>query len=84
MIRCILIDDEPLALQQMESYISKIPYIIYFSTSRLNQYKDKVNMYKNTLLRKLLYVPLIIIIVILVLLICGFANAAFLDQAGED
>ncbi len=27
MIRCILIDDEPLALQQMESYISKIPYL---------------------------------------------------------
>ncbi|MDY6413238.1 MAG: LytTR family DNA-binding domain-containing protein [Bacteroidales bacterium] len=27
MIRCIAIDDEPLALQQMESYISKIPYL---------------------------------------------------------
>lgn len=27
MIRCIIIDDEPLALQQMESYIKKIPYL---------------------------------------------------------
>lgn len=27
MIRCIAIDDEPLALQQMESYIGKIPYL---------------------------------------------------------
>ena len=51
-----------------------LPYIIYFSTSRLNQYKDKVNMYKNTLLRKLLYVPIIIIIVILVLLVSGISN----------
>ena len=51
-----------------------LPYIIYFSTSRLNQYKDKINMYKNTLLRKLLYVPIIIIIVILVLLVSGISN----------
>lgn len=27
MIRCIIIDDEPLALQQMEGYIKKIPYL---------------------------------------------------------
>lgn len=27
MIRCIIIDDEPLALQQMEGYVKKIPYI---------------------------------------------------------
>lgn len=27
MIRCMLIDDEPLALQQMENYINKIPYL---------------------------------------------------------
>lgn len=27
MIRCITIDDEPLALQQMEGYINKIPYL---------------------------------------------------------
>lgn len=27
MIRCIIIDDEPLALKQMESYIKKIPYL---------------------------------------------------------
>lgn len=27
MIRCIIIDDEPLALKQMESYIKKIPYM---------------------------------------------------------
>lgn len=27
MIRCIIIDDEPLALQQMEGYINKIPYL---------------------------------------------------------
>ncbi len=27
MIRCIIIDDEPLALKQMEGYISKIPYL---------------------------------------------------------
>ena len=27
MIRCIIIDDEPLALQQMEGYVKKIPYL---------------------------------------------------------
>ena len=27
MIRCIIIDDEPLALQQMEAYVKKIPYL---------------------------------------------------------
>ena len=27
MIRCIIIDDEPLALKQMENYIQKIPYL---------------------------------------------------------
>ena len=27
MIRCLVIDDEPLALQQMECYIKKIPYL---------------------------------------------------------
>ena len=27
MIRCIIIDDEPLALQQMEGYIKKIPFL---------------------------------------------------------
>lgn len=27
MIRCIIIDDEPLALQQMESYVKKIPFL---------------------------------------------------------
>ena len=27
MIRCIIIDDEPLALKQMENYINKIPYL---------------------------------------------------------
>lgn len=27
MIRCIIIDDEPLALQQMEGYIKKFPYL---------------------------------------------------------
>ena len=27
MIRCLVIDDEPLALQQMESYIKKLPYL---------------------------------------------------------
>lgn len=29
MIRCIAIDDEPLALKQMESYISKTPFLDY-------------------------------------------------------
>ena len=32
MIRCIIIDDEPLALQQMESYIKKIPYLELVAT----------------------------------------------------
>ena len=27
MIRCIAIDDEPLALKQMESYISQTPFL---------------------------------------------------------
>ena len=27
MIRCMIIDDEPLALQQMEGYVKKIPYL---------------------------------------------------------
>lgn len=27
MIRCLIIDDEPLALQQMEGYVKKIPYL---------------------------------------------------------
>ncbi|MBR5087631.1 MAG: response regulator transcription factor [Muribaculaceae bacterium] len=27
MIRCVIIDDEPLALQQMEGYIKKVPYL---------------------------------------------------------
>lgn len=27
MIKCLIIDDEPLALQQLEGYIKKIPYL---------------------------------------------------------
>ena len=27
MLKCIAIDDEPLALRQIESYIRKIPYL---------------------------------------------------------
>ncbi|MBQ3882491.1 MAG: response regulator, partial [Bacteroidales bacterium] len=27
MIRCIAVDDEPLALRQIETYISKVPYL---------------------------------------------------------
>ena len=27
MLKCIAIDDEPLALRQLTSYISKIPYL---------------------------------------------------------
>lgn len=34
MLRCLAIDDEPLALQQLESYISKLPYLERLASCR--------------------------------------------------
>ena len=35
MIRCIAIDDEPLALKQMENYMEKTPFLEFLEVLRL-------------------------------------------------
>ena len=46
-----------------------LPYAIYFFVSKLSNYKDKGNTYNKLVIRRLVYVPVIVCLLILVILV---------------
>ena len=48
-----------------------LPYIIFYSSSKIISYKEKVDVYKRTFIRRLLYIPVFILLIIIVLLASG-------------
>ena len=48
-----------------------LPYMIYYTVSKLANYKDKVDVYKNKMVRRMVYVPVFIVLIIIVMLVSG-------------
>ena len=48
-----------------------LPYIIYYTVSKLLHYKDKVDIHRNKMTRNLVYVPVFIFLIVLVMLVSG-------------
>ena len=51
-----------------------LPYAIYFCTSKLNHYKDKQLEYQKQTIRRLFYVPTMVVLGILVILVSGISS----------
>lgn len=51
-----------------------LPYITYYTTSNLLHYKDKADVYKKKAVRRLVYVPVFIFLIIMVMLVSGICN----------
>ena len=48
-----------------------LPYVIYYSVSRLLHYKEKVDVHRNKMVKSLIYIPVFVFLVILVMLVSG-------------
>ena len=48
-----------------------LPYIIYYSVSKLVNYKNKLDVYRHKIVRKLIYAPIFAALIVLVMLVSG-------------
>jgi len=48
-----------------------LPYIIYYTVSRLLNYKEKVEIHQSKMVKNLIYAPVFVFLIVLVLLVSG-------------
>ena len=51
-----------------------LPFIVYYSISRISHYKDKIDVYKNKLIRRFIYAPILATLVVIILLASGLLS----------